>query len=157
MADHQRRSQIWVNPPVQSYLLIHGLIFAAYFLVIFLVAEYMFFEKLRQGVEDSGLPENHSLVVYLFDYQMMKVTVVVALSLFLLAASIVHMLFVSHRICGPIFKLTKTLNELGDTPQSDVQIQFRHKDFFSEVAVAANRALAKVRGGNASKSNEQGS
>jgi hypothetical protein len=143
--DPNRRGQIWISPKVQSYMLIHGIIFGAYFLIIFGIAEFFFFEKFKIGLEVSGLPADHELVKYFFDYQWVKVLFIVGCSLIVLLVSTLQMLYVSHRICGPIFKMTKILEELRANPDSSAQIRFREKDFFEELAESANNLFQQYR------------
>lgn len=136
--DINRRGQIWISPRVQSYMLMHGIIFGAYFLMIFGIGEYFFFEKFKIGLEASGLPVNHELVRYFYDYQWVKVLFIVGCSLVVLLASTLQMLYVSHRICGPIYKITKMMDEMRASPNLGREIRFREKDFFEELATAAN-------------------
>lgn len=140
-----RRGQIWISPRVQSYMLIHGIIFGAYFLIIFGVAEFFFFEKFKTGLDASGLPANHELVRYFYDYQWVKVLFIVGCSLVVLLVSTLQMLYVSHRICGPIYKMTKIMDELSAKPEVQGEIRFRERDFFEELADAANRLFQKYK------------
>lgn len=143
--DVNRRGQIWISPKVQSYMLIHGIIFGAYFLIIFGVAEFFFFEKFKIGLEASGLPADHQLVRYFYDYQWIKVLFIVGCSLIVLLVSTLQMLYVSHRICGPIYKMTKIMDELRANPARQGEIRFREKDFFEELADSANRLFTQYR------------
>lgn len=140
-----RRGQIWISPKVQSYMLIHGIIFGAYFLIIFGIAEFFFFQKFKIGLEASGLPSDHELVRYFYDYQWVKVLFIVGCSLVVLLVSTLQMLYVSHRICGPIYKMTKIMDELAEKPEGTGEIRFREKDFFEELAEAANRLFQKYK------------
>lgn len=140
--DSNRRGQLWISPKVQSYMLIHGIIFGAYFLVIFGIAEFFFFEKFKIGLEASGLPADHELVRYFYDYQWVKVMFIVGCSMVVLLASALQMLYVSHRICGPIYKMTRILEGLRKKPQTG-EIRFREKDFFEELADAANNLFTE--------------
>lgn len=138
--DANRRGQLWISPKVQSYMLIHGIIFGAYFLIIFGIAEYFFFEKFRMGIEAANLPAESPLVQYFYDYQWVKVLFVAGCSVVVLIVSALQMLYVSHRICGPIYKMTKTFNEL-DGKTTPGEVKFRDKDFFEELADAVNRVF----------------
>lgn len=139
--DPNRRGQLWISPKVQSYMLIHGIIFGAYFLIIYGIAEYFFFEKFRLGIEAANLPADSALVQYFYDYQWVKVLFVAGCSIVVLIVSALQMLYVSHRICGPIYKMTKTFNNLHGSPEPG-EIKFRDKDFFEELADAVNRVFA---------------
>lgn len=143
--EQNRRGQIWISPKVQSYMLIHGIIFGAYFLIIFGIAEFFFFEKFKIGLEASGLPADHELVKYFYDYQWVKVLFIVGCSLVVLLVSTLQMLYVSHRICGPIYKMTKIMEELRENPNRGGAIRFREKDFFEELAESANRLFTQYR------------
>jgi hypothetical protein len=54
-------------------------------------------------------------------------------------------LALSHRLTGPIYKMTKVLKELSDENRTDeaVLIQLRKDDFFKELAEALNQYIKK--------------
>lgn len=138
-----RRGQLWINSRVQSYLLIHGLIFGAYFLVIFGVVEFFFFERLKVDLDAAGLDAANPWVRFFFDYQWTKVMVIIALSIAVMLVSFLQMLYVSHRICGPVYKLTRFLENKIRHPESSDELRFRKNDYFVEVASAANELFEK--------------
>ena len=69
-------------------------------------------------------------------------TIIISFVLSTLIYTIV-MIVVTHRIAGPIFKMTRFFEQVAKDPTKDSKIHFRKGDYFSELAEAYNKRFEK--------------
>ncbi len=53
------------------------------------------------------------------------------------------MLFISHRVAGPLFRLGRTMREMGEGKIPD-RVKLRRKDEFKELAESVNMAIHRM-------------
>jgi len=53
------------------------------------------------------------------------------------------LLFISHKVVGPIYRLMKILNEIEESG-TIIPVSFRKDDFFQELTEVVNRTLNKI-------------
>ena len=90
-----------------------------------------------------NLPETHPYFVFYQEFQDNSIFAFgVAVTVSFLCALFIG-LVVSHRIAGPLVKLKRHLELVGEDPSQDKALQFREGDFFREVADAYNTKFKK--------------
>jgi nitrogen fixation/metabolism regulation signal transduction histidine kinase len=52
-------------------------------------------------------------------------------------------ILISHRICGPIFKLCRHMNNIADG-ENPTEIKFRKNDYFKEIESSFNRIVNNI-------------
>jgi methyl-accepting chemotaxis protein len=126
--------------------------FVGYFILLFLalVAVNVFtFKHIAQialdNAMDMGIQPGHPYYEAVQDqvatmWRIMQISWVAVLCILLLAA-----LLISYRIIGPILHLKRHLEEVAAGKTTD-DVHFRKHDFFLDLAVSANRVLARLRG-----------
>lgn len=139
-----KRKQYIVNPRLQLALVIGAnalaLISATLVITLGILAK-THLENYAVGLNLS--PTHPALAVIAerdreFD-QICTAVILIQFALFNVAA-----LFMSHRIAGPIYRLSKHLNSVGDGG-NPVDVHFRKHDFYSELSTAANKVMARMR------------
>lgn len=136
------RLKFFVNRRFQLHFI--ALVFAPIILsaaIMYASKEFMFREKVSLG-EQLGLPADHGYYELLKYHQSIENQMIFfsffASALIFLAWSI----FISHRIAGPIYRVTETLKNAK--PNEGLKpIHFRPSDFFQEIPEALNGFLDK--------------
>jgi methyl-accepting chemotaxis protein len=138
-----KRKTYLINPKFQLSFIFFSM--ATTFLgmsVIFASIKYFFWSFKNMGKE-YGIPENHIFFRFIED-QSSKMNFTFFISAVLvLAISLVGALLLSHRVAGPIYRMTKHLIKISEDEITDVN--FREKDFFPELAEALNTFIRKVK------------
>jgi sensor histidine kinase YesM len=139
MAQYRRRILL-INPPFQlrfSFYVISW-ICALSFIYPTLIYElydsfYRYLAKDPNGPMLSILKENREDMIFWL----------VMMQVFFLSLTFFISVFLSHRIAGPIYKLSKALNDLRNGKLN--KIYFRKFDHFKELAEEYNYAVESVR------------
>ncbi len=103
---------------------------------------YSFHQQIKNG-QMMNLPETHPYFVFYNEFQEKSIFafgVAVAVSF---CCALFIGLVVSHRIAGPLVKLRRHLEAVGQDPSQDKALQFREGDFFRELADAYNTKFKK--------------
>lgn len=107
---------------------------------IFYSANLFFFADLRQKALAKGISEQHIFFKYL-TLQEENLSRIFASTSFLVVGSLTVLgIFYSHRIAGPLYRLTKHFESIasGSPPR---HVAFRQGDFFQEIPTAYNKHL----------------
>lgn len=103
---------------------------------------FSFHQQIKNG-QMMNLPETHPYFVFYNEFQeksYFAFGIAVAVSF---ACAFFIGLVVSHRVAGPLVKLRRHLEEVGEDPSKDGQLKFREGDFFRELADAYNTKFKK--------------
>lgn len=136
------RLKFFVNRKFQLQFI--ALVFAPIILsavIMYASKEFMYREKVAFG-QQLGLPADHGYYELLKYHENIESQVILfsffASALIFLAWS----LFISHRIAGPIYRVTETLKNAK--PNEGLKpVHFRPSDFFQEMPQALNEFLEK--------------
>lgn len=111
-------------------------------MIVFQLAHLWFFRKLREMSIQAGLPDTHYFFQFIRDRQseMNIITAISFVFIFILMSTLG--LIVSHRIAGPMYRLRKHFEKVGDSG-NHTPVQFREDDYFQEVASAYNLQFKK--------------
>ena len=106
------------------------------------LAHAWFFHNLRDQARMAGLPPEHVFYQFIQDRQveMNFITAVTFVAVLVLVGVVGLML--SHKVAGPMFRLTKHFEETAASG-SPRPVKFREGDYFQEVPDAYNLQFAK--------------
>lgn len=139
-----KRRQYVINPKFQR-----GLV-ARVFAVLMLnnIAVYFsinyFFSRFYQKASELNIPVENSLVQFVGEQQsVFTYLIVVAMSCTFLIVMFFG-IFYSHRIAGPIHKMTMELDKMGAEKKLE-SVSIRKGDYFQELVDAFNRMIEKIK------------
>lgn len=140
------RTQLLINPKFQLQFAMNCLIPMLMMAAVFWLILEMFISKMVRIGQAQGLPGNHEYFQLIQAQRIELLQILLLFSLVLVILFFVWGLFYSHRIAGPIFKLTKWLDESQSLQEAvDQPVQFRKKDLFQEIPLALNSFLKKLK------------
>ena len=136
-----RRKVLLINPRFQLSIIGWFSFLSILLIVCFYISNWFFFYNFYQKAQAAGLPPEHVLFQFL-DQQKIFMNKIFAISS---AIALITLFFggawISHRIAGPLDRLTKHLNK---SSQDDVKpVDFRSGDYFMEVKDAFNAYLLR--------------
>lgn len=103
---------------------------------------FLFFWRLKQKALTIGIPENHVFFMFLNNQKYDLDILFISLSLLNLVILIISGILISHRIAGPLFKLTKYLKNISKESE---EFKLREKDFFKELEPIVNDVKGKLK------------
>jgi methyl-accepting chemotaxis protein len=142
--EKNRRRRTMIDPKLQ-YSLVSS------FFVVFLLASAIYqvamsyaFLEIHAILNSLQLPAGHVAVARLENVE--DVVAISFAAIFCIFTAIIWWagLRLSHRIAGPIFALTRHLNQVAEG-RSDGDISFRRDDYFSDLQDAFNRHMDSFR------------
>ena len=140
--NYKRRKYI-INPKFQYFMLGFALFQSLITVAVLLALNYHFFHKFKVMGQDANIPETHIYFQFLNEQQAYfgKAILVVygVLGMFLITTVTI----LSHRVAGPIYRLTKHMKEISEGKKMN-EVHFRTHDFFPELADTFNRMSHKV-------------
>ncbi len=132
-----------INPAFQGrFMLQVAAIGIVCLTIIYLANAYFFHSLMEQGLA-LDLPKDHVYFMLLNEQQSLMNTIFLSVAIILIVVLGVWGLLFSHRIAGPIYRITKTLGEAKDTNISPIRI--RKKDFFQEIPESINQFVGNLR------------
>ncbi len=136
------RKHYLMNPKFQFSIISWFCFLLVLVLFIFAVANWSFFNELATIAKSSGITEGHIFFDYLEEQKVLMFKIFLTASFVAFIAILLGGIYLSHRISGPIYKLTMTLNEaeLGALKK----IYFRRNDYFPELNEAYNSFVERV-------------
>lgn len=138
MSTFTKRTHFIINRKFQfSYVLFSLIPLVLILMVIFAALKYHYHEQILFG-QNLQLPPNHAYFV-MVEYQTRQLNKI----FWILTASVTTVLiawslFISHRIAGPLYRMTKFFSEHGGGNGPVPQFKFRPGDFFQEIPAAFN-------------------
>jgi hypothetical protein len=139
---NKKRLNYIINFQFQLKFILYTLIPSIVCLAIFYIALDIYFAKLtNQGIA-SGLQSNHPYFSLIADQKSLMKSLFLLCAGFSLLFFIGWGVFISHKIAGPISRLTRFFEEI-DTPHFKKRLAFRPSDFFQEIPLAINRWMDK--------------
>ena len=95
--------------------------------------------------EQMGHPGQMSMADVLMKVETNLLVQIFLLLLLIAVIASVTSVFFLHRIVGPVYRIQEVLRKIADGQVPEKDIKLRTGDFFSELAVEINRALARLR------------
>jgi len=129
----------WIDQTFQMKFLTTLLLVIGANITFIYLSNYLFIQNFIEEGKSLGLPPGHEL------YQLLQYQQQVLSKFFIVLSVSVSMsvglwgLFFSHKICGPLFRLTREFNEAAAEKRNINEVHFRQDDFFHELESSVNR------------------
>jgi hypothetical protein len=136
------RKVMLINPRFQLFFLGFMVVVAALVLGVIYGANAYFFWKFQRYGEAMHLSSDHMFFSFLNQQRTLMNQVFAVTAVVISAMAGILGLVISHRIAGPLYRLTKHLKEAAMTGTYR-PVKFREGDFFPEVAEAYNAQIPK--------------
>lgn len=141
----ERRSKKWIDPSFQKRYAILLLSIVALVSAVLIGTFWYHSEQVLQTLANAGVIKQHSLYL-LIEKQMSSLLLSVTLVTSLFCVFVMVMArFLSHRIVGPIFRVKKSLEMMGEGRWDEARVSLRSDDEFQEVANLVNATVDRVR------------
>jgi methyl-accepting chemotaxis protein len=139
------RKSYFVNPRLQLSLILGANVLALISVCLIVTLNAYTQAHLQNYMFALNLPPNHPFSAVLAereaDYARMCLWIgIIQFVLFNGTA-----IFVAHRIAGPLYRLERHLNEVGDGKEPS-DVKFRKGDLYRQLAEACNKVMARLRG-----------
>lgn len=136
---NQRKNFI-INPKLQYSFLAFSLVMSLVSISIFYLATLYLFWRFEQAGYSVGIPEGHIFYRFIDNQRsVMNTILLIAAPIITLVTCYTGIKF-SHRVAGPIYRLTKHLEDLNGTNELK-EVRFRKKDFFGELQNEFNKFI----------------
>lgn len=106
--------------------------------VLLLSFQMLLFHQQLNSAYVIDLPESHPYLVFTNLFQEQSINIFFIAIAISFVVSFVLGVVISHRVAGPMVKLKKHFENVGEDKLNDTTVQFRENDFFKEVALAYN-------------------
>ena len=135
-----------VNPKVQFTIMGVMIFVAMASTIAFYIAQGIFFDQFSSIADGLHYPATHPFRQFIITQKGIFSTFFVYATLANLVLIALMGMFLSHRIVGPVFRITNSLEAIvkGD---ASAQITIRKNDCFQELPIAINKAMDKVKNG----------
>jgi sensor histidine kinase YesM len=142
-----KRTKYIINPKFQYFMLGFAFLQSCLTIGALYAVNVHFFSRFKTMGLEAGIPESHIYFQFLNEqqayYDKIVLVLFAVLSIFIIATVTV----ISHRIAGPLYRLTKHMQEISDGQELG-DVKFRAKDFFPELADTFNRMALKLKKNN---------
>jgi hypothetical protein len=135
----------FIYPQFQTRLIIIIMAISLLAPVIILSFQIFSFNQQIKNGQMMNLSETHPYFTIYYQFREQSIyafSIAVAVSF---ACAFLIGLVVSHRVAGPLVKLRKHLETVGENPGKDEPLKFREGDFFRELADAYNTKFKKTK------------
>ncbi|MCC2679645.1 MAG: hypothetical protein K0R29_2221 [Pseudobdellovibrio sp.] len=112
--------------------------------ILFVFQLRLFNEQIKSG-QLSELPETHPYFVFMNTFQSQFMNMFGLAVLASVITCFILGVIVSHRVAGPLVKITDHFDRIADGTEEDKEIKFREGDFFHDLAKSYNKRLKNVK------------
>lgn len=139
-----KRKVILINPKFQLKISGYFAVLSLINIGIFYSCVYYFFKLFfNKGVE-IGLPKNHVFFMFIEDQMFTMNMVFIITALIAVSFLMFSGVFISHKVAGPLYRLTKHLDSIAEEEKEFSKVDFRKGDFFPEIAESFNKVVDKT-------------
>lgn len=139
------RRRYLINRPFQFAFIARMVGIAVGIIAVFYGANAFFFWNLRKEAAAQNVPLDHIFFRYL-DYHEQRLTALMAvLAVVVVLGLTLFGLLYSHRIAGPLYRLTMHLTGIAEGRRGPTPVRFRQGDYFQEIATAYNKHLGALK------------
>lgn len=135
------RKVILINKPFQYSILAWFSFLSIILISIFYSTIWYFFSNLKKEAISVGLPPEHIFFTFINEQKATMDNVFIISSIVALVVILVGGLVLSHKVAGPLYRLTKHLQ--GHDRNNIPPVKFRKGDYFPEIEKAFNDFLKK--------------
>ena len=137
------RSNYFINPKFQKKIVLYFLSFTIVSSLIFFFSSYFFISELLSLGRELGLKNDHIYFKFINQHGSNLYLINAVATFFIFCVQIGFGIFMSHKIAGPLYRLTNDLNS-AESIDDIKQIKARQGDFFQEVFEALNNKLNSI-------------
>jgi hypothetical protein len=139
-----QRKVYLINPKFQLSFILFSTITSFLGMSVFFIASNYFFWSFKNLGKTYGIPENHIFFTFINDqgHKMNMIFLVSSIVFFFISS--IGALFLSHRVAGPIHRITTHLTMLNEK-QEIKEVKFRSGDFFMELQDAFNGFVKRIK------------
>ena len=150
----QGRKKYVINPKFQ-YFMVGFALFQSFVTVgIMYALNRHFFTKFKELGQSANIPGNHIYFQFLNEQQNYMEHALLIVGFLIGAWLTFSVLLLSHRIAGPIYRLTKHMNEISNGKEI-TDVHFRKKDFFAELAHTFNSMHSRLKSDHSGQKDEK--
>jgi hypothetical protein len=135
------RKVILINKPFQYSILGYFSCLSLILISIFYSTIWYFFYNLKKEAASVGLPPDHVFFTFINEQKGNIDKVFIVSSIVALVVILLGGLILSHRVAGPLYRLTQHLR--GHNKNNITPVKFRKGDYFPEIEEAFNDFLKK--------------
>jgi hypothetical protein len=135
------RKVILINKPFQYSILGWFSLLSALLIAIFYTTIWYFFHNLEKEAISVGLPPDHIFFTFINQQKSIMDNVFIFSSIIALFVILMGGLILSHKVAGPLYRLTKHLQ--GHDRSNITPLKFRKGDYFPEIEESFNEFLKK--------------
>lgn len=135
-----KRSNYIINKRFQYTYILLSLVPLILIFIAMYVAHTIFYQQQVAFGQELKLSPDH-VYFAMIDYQQQQLNkTLIALGTFIGLINIIWSIFISHRVAGPLYRLTQFFKQASESKQATIpQLKFRPKDFFLEIPEAFNK------------------
>jgi len=135
------RKTLLINKSFQLSILGWFFVLSVLLIAIFYGAIWYFFYTFEKEALSAGLPQGHVFFTFLSEQKLVIDQIFIISSCVAFLLIIIGGLFLSHKVAGPLHRLT---NHLQTHSKNDISLlQFRKGDYFMEIEEAFNDFIKK--------------
>ena len=138
------RKTYFVNPRLQLQLILGANLLALISVVLIATLNYYVQSHLQNYASALNLPPVHPFSDVLAKHEADFDRLCLLVGLVQFAIFNVTAIFLSHRIAGPLYRLQRHLDEVGEGKEPG-DVKFRKGDLYQELAEACNKVMARLR------------
>jgi len=138
-----RRKVYLINKDFQISIIVFFLFLSFLVLLIFWGSLYYFFHTFQAEAKMAGLPEGHIFFQFLDQQFSLMNNIFMITSVIVTIATSIGGLVLSHKVAGPLYRLTEHLKTLSSKNLQTVK--FRQGDFFIEIQDNFNAFLDRLK------------
>ena len=138
------RINLLIGPRLQLRFLIVAMFCNLVVSAGFLFASYRFIDLFKQKATAVGIPSSHFFFSFMNDQASLLYTLVGIGCFFSVVIVSVCMLYLTHKIAGPVYRIKSDLEAMLATGELK-PIQLRDRDELQEVVTLLNAILAKFK------------
>jgi hypothetical protein len=139
---NKKRFNFLINKNFQFKFVLFTLIPTSVCLILFYASLNIYFSKLQDLGLSSGLSKNHSYFNLINDQKELMNALFLSSSIFSFLFFTVWGIFISHKIAGPLYRLTRFFED-SDFDHFSNRLSFRPNDLFQEIPKAINQWMDK--------------
>ena len=135
------RKVILINKAFQYSILGWFSLLSVLLITIFYTSLWYFFNNLKNEAISVGLPTDHIFFTFISEQKSNMDNVFILTSLLAMFLILIGGLIISHKVAGPLYRLTNHLKK--HNRNNIVPVKFRKGDYFPEIEEAFNQFLEK--------------
>lgn len=139
--NHRKSRSLLINPPFQLSMIAWCIGVAIAVIGTFFLAFLIFFRNVRMQALAANLPSDHALFLYVDAQEAYFYRVFLFGSILALLLIVAGGLWISHRVAGPLHRLTAHLKR--SSPAELEPVKFRRGDYFPELERAFNEFVSR--------------